>query len=229
MKTLVVVITHSAARPILDMNWPWLLKSGCDIAVVDHKVEVPPSAGYWNVYPCAIATTAKLFLNIGGPPESTTNRWLDRFLEVLKWCNTSLAAQEYHNFLLCESDCIFTSPIPDVISGISAKLAGHSSEGFLASHFYHCPWIFSYDAACEFLRRAHVMISKGLTEQGFIDRFLGLYSELYGVTLQQMNTYSRNTIDLDDVPAVRQAIAEGVFFIHGVKDKEVLRQITEGL
>jgi hypothetical protein len=224
MKTLVVVLTHPEARPILEMNLPWMARSGCDIAVVHHAGTLQRN---W------MNNEIRYHVEIGGPPDSTPNRWLDRFLDVLQWCVSSSDADGYSNFLLCESDCIFLRPIPGTFGGIAATLAGHKSEGFLAETFWHCPWLFSFDAAQEFLRRARIMLNFNLTEHGFIDRFLGAYSELYNVPILNLadgQTYSRNTIEgYAQIQEARKAIAEGAWFLHGIKSPVVLEQITEGL
>lgn len=219
MKTLVVVLTHPEARPILEMNWPWLKRGGCDIAVIDH------------VGSNDVADVNSLFYHrIGGHPDSTKNRWLDRFIDVLQWCVASPDTDGYTHYVLTESDSIFVKPIPELPDGIVATLAGHKSEGFRATTFWHAPWIFSYDAAMDFLRCARMMLGLGLSEQGFIDRFMGLYSELYSVPIQQMNTYSRNTIEgYEEIQLARTAIDTGCFFIHGIKSPTVLAQLTDGL
>lgn len=228
MKTLVVVITHPAARDILSQNWTWLTECCCDIVVVGHQGQPPPEIDYADGQ-----GLKRMFINIGGPPESTPNRWLDRFIEVLQWCVSSSDTAGYDSYILCESDCIFLKPPPNNFGDMAGTLAGYKSEGFHASKFWHCPWCMTNEAAHDFLRRARIMIDFKLTEQGFIDRFIGAYVELYGVPIWNLaedgQAYSRNTIELEHVEEATRAIAGGCFFLHGVKDKEVLRQITEGL
>lgn len=219
MKALVVVLSHPEARSILEMNWPWLKRGGCDIAVIDHDNSDN------------VADVNSLFYHrIGGHPDLTKNRWVDRFIDVLQWCVASPETDGYTHYVLTESDSIFLKPIPELPDGIVATLAGHKSEGFLAKDFHHCPWIFSYGAATDFLRRARIMLDFNLNEHGFVDRFLGAYSELYAVPIQQMNTYSRNTIEgYEEIQLAKTAIDAGCFFIHGIKSPVVLAQLTDGL
>lgn len=219
MKTLVIVITHPQARPILEMNFPWLQRGGCDIAVIDHEGSKE------------IADVNSLFLhNIGGPPDSTKNRWLDRFLDVLQWCASSLETDGYAHYLLTEADSIFLKPVPELPDGIVATLAGHKSEGFLAKDYFHAPWIFSTHAAEDFLRRARIMLDFNLSEHGFIDRFLGAYAELYGVPIQQMNTFSVNSVDTaEKLEAAKKAVAAGAWFVHGVKTPEQLAEVISSI
>lgn len=219
MKTIVVVITHPEARPILEMNFPWLQRGGCDIAIIDHEGSKE------------IADVNSLFLhNIGGPPDSTKNRWVDRFLDVLRWCVSSPDTDGYTHYVLTEADSIFLKSVPELPDGIVATLAGHKSEGFLAKDYFHAPWIFSARAAEDFLRRARIMLDFNLSEHGFIDRFLGAYAELYGVPIQQMNTFSVNSVDTPEkLEAAKKVVATDCWFIHGIKSPSVLAQLTEGL
>lgn len=226
MKTLVIVIAHPEAEPILQMNWPWLLKGGCDIAVVNHA----------NCMNFALSPHPRFNLGIGGPPNSTPNRWVDRFIDVLNWYFTSVETTDYDGVLITESDSIFLRPVPGMGVDVAATLAGYHSEGFLAKQFYHAPWYFSNAGVQQFLRRARIMLSHRLTEQGFIDRFIGLYSDLYldREHIKDLSAYgqahTRNTVNETFLDEARRAAQNPLcFFMHGIKTPAVLAQVTEGL
>lgn len=224
MKTLVVVITHPEARPILEMNFPWIkLRGGCDVAVVDHE-------GSTDV----ADVNSLYYTRLGGAPTATPNHWVDRFLSVVSWCLFSDDLKDYTDFLFTEADSIFVRPMPILvpIGGIAATLSGHRSEGFRSDNFWHCPWYFTRLALEMFLKRSLIMLKLGLNEQGFIDRFLGLYLELYSVPIRNLagdGTYSRNTINDEHIDEARTAIAGGCWFLHGVKSQSVLDAITRDI
>lgn len=226
MKTLVVILTHPEARGILFQNWPWLTACGCDIAVVGHQGQQSPFETYHTDEPGFKRT----FLQIGGPPNSTPHMWLDRFINVLEWCAWSPETKDYTHYLLTESDSIFLKPVPDLPDGIVATLAGHKSDGFHANDYFHAPWVFSASAAEDFLRRARIMLNFDISEHGFIDRFLGAYSELYGVPIQQMNTFSVNSVDTPEkLEAAKKAVAAGAWFVHGVKTPAQLAEVISSI
>lgn len=220
MKTLVVVIAHPEAWPVLQLNWPWLRRCGCDIAVVNHAGQ--------PFFP--LDPPARHNLSIGGPPPTMENKWVDRFLDILQWATCNPAADEYDRYILTEADSIFLGPIPDV-GDFAGYMAGYRSPGFHGEMFYHAPWCLTHKAAEEFLRRARIMLGFKINEHGFIDRFIGAYRDMYGVYIGDLRgqTFTRNTIEMTDVEECRANIKRGAWFIHGIKSPDVLRAITEGL
>lgn len=221
-KTLVVVMTHGAALPILTRNLPWLRKSGGDIAIVNHEHDM--------VFPDDGQPLIKV--NIGTDPDRMRHRWVTRFMDVLAWCQReSHAAPFYDNFCLTEADSIFVRPLTLHPGGIVATPAGYKSEGFRGSRFYHAPWWFQIIDIGFFLMRSRRMLAAGLDEQGFIDRFLGLYEDLYCEnTIRPAMAFSRNSIETPtDFRYAREAIANGAYFLHGIKTAEALDAVTKGL
>lgn len=225
MKTLVVVISHPQAEPIFQMNWPWLQRCGCDIAAVNHS-----GAPFFALDP-----HPRFNLSIGGPPNTTPNKWVDRFIDILQWCVSAPMSDPYDRYILTEADSIFLRP-PPVLEGMWATLAGYDSAGFLAKRFFHTPWCFDRQAAMDFLRRARIMLGFGtaLNEQGYIDRFIGLLTHLYEVPVGDLSShcqaYTRNTlVEPAHVDECREWIKAGCWFVHGIKSPEVLRAVTEGL
>lgn len=218
MRTLVVVLTdpRPEAGEILQRNWPWIKRGGCPIAVAHHEQEV----GYHPV-------DADYLLQAGGPPDQEVHRWLGRFLKVCEAAVYSCrkTGSMFERFVFIEGDVIFIREIPnDARNG--GTLAGGNSEGFVASHFLHCPWMFSAAELLHFIHRAPRMMAIGLNERGFIDRFLGLYEDIHGPIFTLLPNYSRNTIDQSDIRAIR---ASNAWAVHGVKDSATLKAITEGL
>lgn len=224
MKTLVVVIAHPQAAPILDTNWPWLQKCGCDIAVVNHA-----GSGFFALDP-----HPRFNPFIGGPPMHTINRWVDRFLEVLTWCTSDPATEDYDYYVLTEADSIFLRPVPDLPFGFCATHAGYRSPGFNAPHFYHAPWCMDHDSAIEFIRRAKLMLNYGVNESGYIDRFIGAYANLFDVQIHNLAerglAHTRNTIEGNLVAEAREHAKDpNCFFMHGIKTPAVLACVTGGL
>lgn len=214
--TAIVVVAHPGVNEIIHLHEPFWRKTGLPIIGVDHV-----GGG------CTWANGNPFALQIGGPPDSKKHRWVDRFLEIINWCTVHT---NYDDFLITEYDGVIVRKPPAHPGGIVGTLAGHKSDGFLAKSFYHCPWWMDRPSAEDFLRRARIMLDFNLSEHGFIDRFLGAYGELYGVPIQQMNTYSRNTIESpEEIEDARKAVAENCWFIHGIKSKEVLDAITKNL
>lgn len=216
-KTLIVVLTHAEASPILEMNWPWLLKAGTDIAIVthegdEHQFAVPrPQLAY---------TTG-----IGKNPNDMPHRWVTRFMGVLEWCLTT----DYRSFCIVESDVIFVRPLPAHPGGLVATLAGYRSDVFHGSKYWHCPWWVSHRTAQKIVRWGKAMLGASLDELGFVDRFIGLMADLYPLQIIPAPFYSRNTILPQHYAEARSAFIAGAYGAHGIKTPQILAAITDGL
>ena len=213
-KTLVLVLTHPGGQEILSRNWPYIIKCGCDVCVVNH-------AGTPNAR--IQGSQALLNASIGTDPDKMPHRYVSRFMEVLEYCVT---LDNYRNFCLVEGDVIFVRPLPDHPGGMVATLAGGSSEGFHASRFYHCPWWVSYKTAEKILRWGKLMLGAGLHEHGFIDRFIGLMADLYPLQITEAKWYSQNTILPQNYSDARKYLDLGGWGAHGVKDQRTLEALT---
>lgn len=216
-KTLVVIITHPEAEPILRMNLPTIERNingdGDGIRLVSHEGNTD---GH---------------LPIGRPPHVEPFKWVGRFIQIVNAFCAPPMASEYSDFLFCEYDVVFVRPLPPHPGGLVSVLAGHRSDGFLGKNFYAGCWWFDQPTAEEFLYRARTMLDIGLTEHGFIDRFVGLMDDLYPLTLKIKPAafYTRNTILPEHYQECREAFRKGAFGAHGVKDSATLKAITEGL
>lgn len=223
MKTAVLVITHARVNKTFARHFPYYVKSGGEVIGVGdaHDGCVWPSGVRFLEFPIITDQRQKL---------------LRRFMQVVDWCVTKGTAEGFDRFAICEYDVVFIRPIPSHITPrpiefsygrIAATLAGHKSNGFKGKNYYHCPWIFSAFAAGDFHRYGNRMLDAGIDEGGFIDRFLGLYEDLFGPAIVNSPNYSQNSLDRPEyIAEARESMKRPeCFAIHGCKTPEMLQQL----
>lgn len=215
-QNLVVVFTQSKANDLVKRHYRYWEKGGCDILGVLSKDE----DCYWP---------NENFIKSGIENGPLGNNYVVRFLEtlhVLIGCFT-----QYRCFCFIEADSIFTAPVPDLFPHhLMTRLNGYKSEGFNASRFVHTPWYMDRSAALQILKYGTRLQNIGMTEKGFVDRWLGLILELYDIEWKDCSdeTYSQNTIDTPKkIQEAREAIKNGAWYIHGIKDSRTLQAIIQ--
>ncbi len=224
MNTLLVIMSHSGANETVKRHWPHYLKGGCDILGVgrtDTNCEWPGGG---------LAPPMVGFINVGKESYANGDNHIVRFLDVLDLCMTLPSLKKYQAFCLVEYDTLLFGPIPKIKPGtFMTKLAGHRSEGFAAENYYHTPWLLDRIMAGRILTYGRAMLKAGLIERGFIDRWLGLLFDLHGIKPVDTgaSTFTFNTIDTPEkMSLAKQAIADGIWFLHGCKTPEQLAQLT---
>jgi hypothetical protein len=219
MSTLIMVIAHPGATEILNRNLPWLARGGADIAVFNHETtDVKFQGANYHFYG-------------GRNPGEMPHSYLDRFLMALDLCYGNNFVGNYSDFLVTEPDSICVRHLPifpsTTDSGLITTVAGHRSGGFRGEHYFHAPWWmdrWTLNSVNTFAKR---MVKAGITEQGFIDRFLGLLADLYDINVMQAKSYSENTLETPESwEKARKAIAEGAYFVHGIKTQQQLYEVT---
>lgn len=214
MKTAVLIISHARVNKTVAQNFPWYQKSGGVLfGVCDRNTGCKWPDGM-------------TVLEFDEIPDRRQFQ-LRRFLQVLEWAVADGASLGFERFALCEYDCIFVRPIPDDLPGLAATRVGQRSQGFHGRWYYHCPWIFSLDAAKQFLMYANRMMECGLDEGGFIDRFIGLQDDLYGPAIFAAPNYSQNSIDRPEFIREAQSAVQrpDCFALHGIKTHEQLHAV----
>ncbi len=139
--------------------------------------------------------------------------------------------------IVAEYDCLILKRLqvenmnPD--AELALYLAGGQTQGSIAQHFYHVPWVFRRDAAIRFVEAGRRILDKGICSYGSPesspDVFVGLIVERFGFKLQTdlWRQYSRNSFDRPGhLEEARQAYRDGVDVIHGCKTAEELAFIT---
>lgn len=218
MNLAIFILAHPGAQHLVDQNYPhWIApvtELGATLFGVEHEDK---PAMNWPV--------GVNVLRLGTDPDTMIHRWVSRFIQVLAWARQSDPRWDY--FIFIEADTIFLEA-PSEFPACGGTLAGFDSAGFFARRFYHCPWCFSRAALGEFMSNAEAMLAVKLTEQGMIDRFLGLMDDLYkhrGFTVTPLLNWSRNTAEIEDLGMIEWAMKNGAWAVHGVKSPHVLESI----
>lgn len=230
MKTLLVILSHSGANETVQRHWPWYERAGCDILGVGRE----NTNSVWPLFNNAQLSNGNHYigsLNVGQESGPVGANHIERFTNVLQALTVEARFMLYERFAIIEYDGIFTKPIPDTAPGLTTKLAGHLTPGFMSEHFYHTPWIVDEDTGIDIVRYGKRMLKAGLIEHGFIDRWLGLMHDLYKFPLHDLGhlSYTQNTILPHHYDDARKAVKNGAFYLHGVKTHEALEAINGGL
>lgn len=226
MKTLALCIAHPQAQEVLTRNsatWPI---AGCDFFGVEHE-DSPPMA--WPESNPAFEGVV-LRIGHGGNPYGALRPLLDRFMRVFKWCVTDGANLGYDAFCTSEADVIFTRPVPQCGMHPLGTLAGHKSDGFLGSDYFHPPWLVSLDDMRMIVEYSQRLLRVGLDERGFPDRFVGLLGDLFpDVAFRHSGNYSQNTLDQPHylAEALTAIKRPEVWALHGVKTQAQYDALTK--
>lgn len=225
MKTLMLVITHPEAQATLLQNAATWAVANCDVYGVEHE-DRPPMQ--WPAETKSVLRIGTGLARAYGPG----NPLLTRFLKVFKWCASNAEALDYNVFCISEADVIFVRPVPEWPILPLGTRAGGKSEGFLGSSYFHPPWLISWEDMSAIVRYSERLLSVGLDERGFPDRFIGLLSDLYpDVGFQDSGNYSQNTLDqphymAEAIAAVKRPTT---WACHGCKTKSQYDALIEAL
>lgn len=223
MKPLLVIMAHAGANDMVSKLFPFYERAGCDILGIGRIGSIWPSG------PRLIG-----FRNEGQDCYNDGTSQLTRFIDTLDFVTSRRDVSPYTGFCIAEWDTVFFQPIGEwatkVPNGLEATLAGGRSDGFRASRYFHGPWRINDFTARSMIHVGRKLLAAGLTEQGFLDRWLGLMCDLYPIEFTPSPNYSRNSLDRPEyIDQARAAIKAGAWAVHGVKDQHMLAQLTEGL
>jgi hypothetical protein len=230
MKTLLVVFGHSKANDTIRRNFPYWLNAGTDMLLVGRE----DTETVWPLEYAPMIVKTHL-LNFGKESYVDGDNHLRRFMGVLAHCVHDHDMGCYSNFCFIEYDCLIFKRLDwaRAASGndtMVTTIAGGSSSGFHASRFFHCPWWMDRLSAVRILEWGKRMLNAGLIEQGFLDRWLGLMSDLYPLRITPAAFYSRNTLDTSEhIAGAAKAVAGGAWGVHGVKTEYQLNALLAEL
>lgn len=221
MRTLLIILSYARASDMVARHWPYFLRADADIMGVgreDTHCRFPPERLVWQA-------------NIGKDSYVNGSNLIELHVKALEVALTlTHDEQSYTHFALVEPDSIFLKPLPLHVGGLMATLGGYKSPGFHGNAFFHGPWYVDRETAKKVVAGGQAMLRVGLIENGFPDRWWGLWRELYDIRFTPLHTYSRNRIDNPQfVIEARRAIKEGYCYVHGIKTAEELKAVTEGL
>lgn len=214
-KNLLVVFSRGAEEETCELFLPYWQKSGCDIAI-SSPVDDPFPSGNKSV----VTFTHGLSI---GPTRDTWWHLQSRMLDTFRHC----LLLNYDAYVFTQFDSITLGPLPYIgVDDSIHRLAGGEAPGFKSTFFLHPPWCFGRNRLKQFVE-ASANYDIQVTEGGIADRWLSLIIERHCMPFTKCNWgISFNSIDTPvHVACVRQAIANEVKFIHGVKDKSQLDSI----
>lgn len=223
-RTLLVIMSHAGANEMVVRLMPHYERSGCDILGIGRIGSV------WPASPSLIG-----FRNEGQDCYNDGTSQLVRFLDVLEFVLSRADKSPYGQFAIIEWDTLLVREMPmwatEIPYGLTGTHAGGRSEGFHTDNFFHCPWLISRRTASDILQYGHRLLRAGLTESGFLDRWLGMLCQIYDIPVgAERNAYTKNSLDRPEyIEQARAAIKAGAWAVHGVKSESQLAQLTEGL
>lgn len=211
MNTLIVIMAHSGAQATFDRHSPIWAKHDTD----DILVFCPQDAVVKTEWPV-------LAIGSASHHDAMAN---SRFRRMLCYLETT----RYQEFFVMEYDAIcFDREVPGSFCGqINANLWQNTEpHRFKGSTYLHPPLAFSRDIM-ERINNAALTVPDAESE-GFWDRQLGLWCDIAKITPAgwQERGFSRNTIEVGDIPAAVAARKAGATMFHGVKTEAVLKALV---
>lgn len=222
MKPLLAILSYQKANDMVMRHFPWYRKAGCDILGVGRE----DTTCLWPAVDAQFVGSIKC----GRDSYVNGDNLIRLHLEVLQRFG-EIEAPFYTHIVLTEPDAIFVKPLPELPLGMMGTPVGFRSDGFHGSTYMHGPWIFDIVTARQVVELGMRMLNCGLIERGFPDRFYGLMLDLWPeIGFTKFPGYSQNRLDRPEyVAQAREAIAQGAYYVHGIKTEQELRAVTEGL
>lgn len=210
---LLVVFNRAAEDEVCRLFLPYWQRSGCDIMCSSPL----------NARSALEDVQHRRFGREFLPVRATWWWYQSRVLDTMKYC----LSLDYQGFVFTQYDSICLGPLP-VIQSLDSihHFAGGEVAGFRSNFFLHPPWCFGKARLEEFVKAASTY-DIVTTENGIMDRWLSLIIEEACLPFEKcVWSCSINSIDKPSyVEGVRQAIASGCKFVHGVKNKQQLDAI----
>lgn len=220
--TLVAVMAHQAASATVARHWPHYEKAGCPILGVgrmDKPVDWPAGPEVRSLWRT---------VSIGNDGYADGKNHLERYLALLEMFLNHPEFKEFDSLMVTEYDSVFLGPVPGPSYGHFVATLGWfgGNDGFAPVPYFHAPWWTSRAIAKVILLAGQRMLNCGITEKGFLDRWLGLLVYLFAIPWKEAEAFSVNTLDTPEhMAAARKAIAAGAWFVHGVKTEPQLKNL----
>lgn len=206
---LLVIFCIQSEDEICRMFLPYWQRSGCDL-LFSSPLDAPSKLeGVQHV-----RFGRKL-------TDKASDYWFfqSRWLDTMKYCLT--LPFEGFVFTCYDSICLGALPLVGRKDSIHTFACGPTPQ-FESTWGLHPPWCFGVDVLKEFVEAAG---REPITlEGGVADRWLPCVMQRNDIAFEPCNwSWSRNGIDtFEYAESARQAIASGVLFVHGVKNKAQL-------
>lgn len=210
---ILCVQTYPGATEAVKRHFPHYEKSGADRVI---GITTEGGICYWPTDDVK-AIGPNGYAQLGHLP--------NRLLRTLEYA----LSQGADEIIVAEYDALFfqpiSSPFPD---GLVMNKTGGGSPGFIGSGFFHPPWMMSAPTARRVIEVGDDLLRRGMIEQGFPDRFIGLVAD-QGIPVIQnfFRSYSRNTLDQPQyLEEARLARESGAHVIHGFKTAAQLAHVA---
>lgn len=211
-RNLLVIFNIDKEDSICELFLPFWRKSGCDL-LFSSPCDAPSKLDFVD----HVSFGRKL-------TDRAEDYWFyqSRVLDTFKHCQSL----DYDGFVFTQLDSICLGKLPDIGPSDSVHhWIGGDKQGFESTFYLHPPWCFGKDRLEEFVEcasRESIQL-----ERGIMDRWIALIMQRHSLPMTKCTwSWSVNSIDTPEfVQSARTAIANGVIFIHGVKNKHQLNQI----
>lgn len=214
------IFAHSRARPALLRHWDHYQKPGDPFFIVQ-----PTNVSDLSPVPIGHGKYHGL-LKMGSEPFRDGENQVIVFLSTLNYILEN--DDTWEQVCLTEYDGLFFGNVPAVKEpGLMATLAGYRDGDFRGAAYFHAPWVMTRNTAEYMVETGERMLRAGLTERGIVDRWLGLWMDLYDIKHIHSGCYSQNSLDRPQwMEEAREAVRVGAWHIHGVKTEEQFKELT---
>jgi hypothetical protein len=224
MKTHVLVFAHRGTENQLRLHLPyWTAQAranGRVLLIAAEHALTPAFHAHCRAHARHIYLVCfRECKNCKNGPES-----IKRYLRGLSYTRSFTHPDDV--LIVHEYDSLSLDPLTRVVAAgdeIHSNLFTNTRvEPFLGNQFLHMPWIMTAATA----HKIYTEYSKHLaltSENGVMDRWLGLLCTRLGVKTPRLAGYSQNTIEEQHIPGLTAAINAGATHIHGLKEPATTR------
>lgn len=210
---ILVIFNIDKEDDICEMFLPFWRTSGCDL-LFSSPLDAPSKLDFVDHVYFGKKLTAR----------GAEDYWYyqSRVLDTFKYCLTL----EYEGFIFTQYDSICLGKLPVISTSDSIHhFAGANTQPFESKFCLHPPWCFGKERLEEFVKCASQESIH--LERGVMDRWLPLIMQRHKLAFTTSDwSWSKNSIDTPEyVEDCRQAIARGILFVHGVKNRQQLNAI----